>query len=140
MARPRTGDTEAGASGGRSTFELVTSIADDVKLLVTKEIELARKELVAALTAKAVAVGAFAAAAFVALLALIFGILTAVAALDNLFRPWASRLIVTGALILLAGSAALFGVARIKKPGLVPEETKRTLKEGEEWARAQLRR
>ena len=139
MARPRTTDTEAGTSGGRSTFELVTSIADDVKLLVTKEIELARKELVSALTAKAVAVGAFAVAAFVALLALVFGILTAVAALDNVFRPWASRLIVTGALILLAGIAVLFGVARMKKR-LAPEETKRTLKEGEEWARAQLRR
>ena len=139
MARPRTADTEAGASAGRSTFELVTSIADDVKLLVTKEIELARKEVVGALTAKAVAVGAFAAAAFVALLALIFGIQTAVAGLDNVFRPWASRLIVTGALIVVAGVAVLFGLSRIKKP-VTPKETKRTLKEGEEWARAQLRR
>lgn len=139
MARLRTGDTEVGASDGRSTFHLVTTIADDIKLLVTKEIELARKELVGALTAKAVAVGAFAAAAFVVLLALIFGIQTAVAGLDNVFRPWASRLIVTVALLVLAGVAALFGLSRMKKP-VTPKETKRTLKEGEEWARAQLRR
>jgi hypothetical protein len=139
MARPRTGDTDASASDGRSTFHLVTTIADDIKLLVTKEIELARKEIVGALTAKAVAVGAFAVAAFVALLALIFGIQTAVAGLDNVLRPWASRLIVTGALIVLAGAAAMFGVSRMKKP-VTPKETKRTLKEGEEWARAQLRR
>ncbi len=141
MARPRASETEPGTgSTKRSTFDLVTSIADDVKHLVTKEVELARQEIVEALVARVKAAAALAVAAFVALLALIFGMLTVAAALDNVLPPWASRLIVTGGLILIAGGAALFGVVRMRKPGLVPEETKRTLKEGEEWARAQLRR
>jgi len=141
MARPGASDAEPGTGPAqRSTFNLVTSIADDVKHLVTKEVELARQEIVEALIARAKAAAALGVAAFVALLGLIFGMLTVVAALDNVLPPWASRLIVTGALFLIAGAAALFGVARMRKPGLVPEQTKRTLKEGEEWARAQLRR
>ena len=71
---------------------------------------------------------------------LVFAGLTAAAALDNVLPPWGSRLVVTGGFAVLAIVAVLFGIARLKKPGLVPEETKRTLKEEKEWAIAQLQR
>jgi hypothetical protein len=40
----------------------------------------------------------------------------------------------------MAAGAALFGLRRMKKPSLAPEETKRTVKEDVEWAKAQLKR
>jgi len=116
------------------------SIADDTRHLLQKEVELARHEITEALLAKAKAAAALAAAGVIGLLVLVFGGLTAAAALDNVLPPWGSRLVVTGGFALLAIVAVLFGLAKLRKPGLVPEETKRTLKEGEEWAIAQLQR
>jgi hypothetical protein len=124
----------------RSTVEIIMAIADDTKHLLTKEVELARQEIVEALFAKAKAAAALAVAGVIGLFVLVFGGLTAVAALDNVLPAWGSRLVVTGAFALLAIVAVLFGIARLRKPGLVPEETKRTLKEEKEWAIAQLQR
>ena len=128
------------ASSERSTVEILISIAEDTKHLLTKEVELAKQEIVQTLIAKATAVAALAAAGVIGLLVLVFAGLTAAAALDNVLPPWGSRLVVTGVFALLAIVAVLFGLARLRKPGLVPEQTKRTLKEGEEWAIAQLQR
>ena len=127
-------------SGDRSTLKILMSIADDTRHLLQKEVELARQEIVEALMAKAKAAAALAAAGIIGLMVLVFAGLTAAAALDNVLPPWGSRLVVTGGFALLAIVAVLFGLARLRKPGLVPEETKRTLKEGEEWAIAQLQR
>lgn len=141
METPRPSDTDRrNGSAERSTFDLLVSVADDTKLLLTKEIELARQEIVEALLAKVKAAGALIAAAVISVFVLIFGGLTAAAALDNVMPPWASRLVVTGLFVALAGGAALFGVAQLRKRGFMPEETKRTLKEEEAWARAQLQR
>ena len=141
MDTPRPTHTEQrNSSSERSTFEILMSIADDTKHLLTKEVELAKQEIVQTLIAKATAVAALAAAGVIGLLVLVFAGLTAAAALDNVLPPWGSRLVVTGVFALLAIVAVLFGLARLRKPGLVPEQTKRTLKEGEEWAIAQLQR
>src|SRR6266542_3736419 len=67
----------------------------------------------------------------------IFLALAAATALDLVFAPWLSRLIVAGAFFLMAAGAALFGLRRMKKPSLSPEETKRTVKEDVEWSKAQ---
>ncbi|HXL41757.1 MAG TPA: phage holin family protein [Actinomycetota bacterium] len=127
-------------SADRSTLEILMSIADDTRHLLQKEVELARQEIVQALMAKAKAAAALAAAGIIGLMVLVFAGLTAAAALDNVLPPWGSRLVVTGGFALLAIVAVLFGLARLRKPGLMPEQTKRTLKEGEEWAIAQLQR
>jgi hypothetical protein len=141
METPRPTHTKRrNGSPERSTIEILLSIADDTKHLLSKEIELARHEIVEALLARAKAAAALAAAAIIGLMVLVFGGLTAVAALDNVLPPWGSRLVVTGGFALLAIVAALFGKSRLTKPALVPEQTKRTLKEGEEWAIAQLQR
>ena len=112
------GPTDPNGPVERSTIEILMSIADDTRHLLQKEVELARHEIVEALLAK----------------------VKAAAALDNVLPPWGSRLVVTGGFALLAIVAVLFGLARLRKPGLMPEQTKRTLKEGEEWAIAQLQR
>lgn len=124
----------------RSLLELVRSIATDSSTLVRKEMELARLEIVEAVSARIKAALAAATAGVLALMALVFFALAAAAALDNVMRPWASRLVVAGAFSVLAIGALAFGALRAKRPPLAPEETKRTVKEDVEWARAQLKR
>jgi hypothetical protein len=34
----------------------------------------------------------------------------------------------------------MFGIARMRRPPMTPEETKRTVKEDLQWAKAQLKR
>ncbi len=123
----------------QSTLELVRSISGDTVTLVRKEVELARQEVVGAITSRLMGAGALAAAAVMGLFIMTFLGLAAAAALDNVLRPWASRLIVAGGFLLLAGGAGLFGLRHLKKPPLA-EETKRTVKEDVEWAKAQLKR
>jgi len=124
----------------QSTIGLVRAIATDTSTLVRKEVELARQELMAAVISRLVGAAAFGAAAVFGLLLVIFLALAAAAALDLIFVPWLSRLIVAGAFLLMAAGAALFGLRRMKKPSLAPDETKRTVKEDVEWAKTQLKR
>jgi uncharacterized membrane protein YqgA involved in biofilm formation len=124
----------------QSTIGLVRAIASDTSTLVRKEVELARQELKAAVMARAMGAAALAVAGVFGLLLLIFLALAAAAALDLVFARWLSRLIVAGGFLFLAGGAALFGLRRMKKPPFAPEETKRTVKEDVEWAKAQLKR
>ena len=123
----------------QSTLELVRSISGDTVTLVRKEVELARQEVVGAITSRLVGAGALAAAAVMGLFIMTFLGLAAAAALDNVLRPWASRLIVAGGFLLIAGGAAMFGLRHLKKPPLA-KETTRTVKEDVEWAKTQLKR
>jgi uncharacterized membrane protein YqjE len=124
----------------QSTIGLVRSIANDTSTLVRKEIELARQELTEAIKARVVGAAALGAAAVFGLLLVIFLGAAAAAALDLVFPRWLSRLIVAGGFLLMAGIAAMFGLRKMKKPPIAPEETKRTVKEDVEWAKAQLKR
>ena len=124
----------------QSTPQLVRSIASDTSTLVRKEIELAKQEIAEGLKAKAVGAAAFAGAGVFGLLGLLFGLVTAVAALSIVLPHWLAALIVAGSLLLLAGLAAAAGKAAMKRKGPAPKETVRTVKEDVEWARAQLKR
>lgn len=124
----------------RSTPELVRSIAGDSAALVRKEVQLARQELVEGAAAKAKAVAAFVAAAIVLLVGVVFLGSAAAAALERVLPDWAARLTVFGALAVLALALAAFGAVRGRRSTLAPEETRRTVREDLEWARAQLRR
>jgi uncharacterized membrane protein YqgA involved in biofilm formation len=135
---PRPGATKS--PDQQSTIQLVRSIATDTSALVRKEVELARQELTAAVMARLVGAGALAVAGLFGLLIVIFLALAAAEALDLVFAPWLSRLIVAGGFLLLAGIAALVGLRKMKKPSFAPEETKRTVKEDVEWAKTQLKR
>lgn len=121
-------------------MQLVGSIASDTATLVRKEVELAKQEVTAAIASRVKGAAVLAVAGIVLVLALAFLGATMAAALDQVLRPWASRLIVAGTYLVVAGVAAMMGIRRLKKPSLSPEETKRTVKEDMEWARAQLKR
>ena len=121
-------------------LDLVRDIATQSQTLVRKEVELAKQEILEAVMAKVMAVGALAGAGLFGLFALLFAALAAAAALALVLPAWAAALIVAGGFLLLAVPAALIGIRRMKAPPLKPEETVRTVKEDVEWARAQLKR
>ena len=75
-----------------------------------------------------------------AVFGLIYLGIAAGSALSIVLPRWLAWLIVGGAFLVLAGGAALIGLAKMKKPPIAPEETKRTVKEDVEWAKAQLKR
>jgi membrane protein len=130
------GDGER-APEARSTPSLIVSIASDSATLVRKEIELAKQEVAESITSRVKALAVFGVAGVFGLFAL--GWLSAAMArgLDIVLDPWASRLVVAGIFLLLAGAAFVFGRPKPKPP---LEETKRTIKEDVRWAKAQLKR
>lgn len=101
-------------TGDKSASQLVASIASDSATLIAKQVELARQELVESVTGKLKAAGAIGAAAVLGLLALVFLGITAASALDLVLKPWASRLIVAGAFLLITVVAVAFALRKAK--------------------------
>lgn len=119
-------DTSGTAAEALSTGELVTSIKDDLTILMRGEIELAKAELRE--SAVRAAVGGALGAVAVYLLVLV-SILLSIAAAYGLtglgLHPGWAFLIVAGAFLLIAGGLGL--VARNRFRGMSgPERTKRT--------------
>ncbi|HVL89282.1 MAG TPA: YhjD/YihY/BrkB family envelope integrity protein [Actinomycetota bacterium] len=136
----RSGAMETANNNRTSTPQLVRSIADDTRTLVQKEIELARHEIVEAVLARIKGGVAFIGAGIMMLFVLVFAGSSIAHALEGRMSAWAARLIVAAGFLVLAVGAALFGKMRMSKPAIAPEETKRTVKEDIEWAKAQLKR
>lgn len=133
-------DGTDGASDPRQTTDILRSILTETQTLIRKEAELARIELVEAMSARLKAFAAAATGGLLALFAIGFLALALAHALDNVMTTWASRLVVGVLFLAITGAAFAFAKQRMQEPPLSPEETKRTVKEDVEWARAQLRK
>jgi putative superfamily III holin-X len=132
-------ETPNGRVADRSAMAIVMGIVDDIRLLIRKELELAREEIKSAVVARGIGAGVLAAAGVLAIFGLGF-LALAVSAVLALFLPlWAALLIVALMFFGLAAGGALFAKKRIQSAPLV-EETKRTIKEDVEWAKAHLGR
>ena len=97
---------------------LVTDASRDISSLISQEIQLAKSELKVSVKAGGVGIGLFAAAGFLAVLAVIM-LSVAIAYLinwngDGLALHWAF-LIVFGFYLLLAGLLVLVGVRKVKQ-------------------------
>lgn len=139
LTTKQTTDTEA-SNGQRSMPELMRAIATDTSTLVRKEVELARIEIMEAVSARIKAAAAMAAAAIMALMALGFAGAAAAHALEGTVSAWAARLIVAGGFLFMTLMAVAIGIVRAKNPSMKPEKTVETVKEDVEWAKAQLKR
>jgi len=111
-ATPQAGDPTIG--------RLVTDASRDISTLISKEIELAKSELKVSIRNGGLGVGLFAAAGFLAVLAVIM-LSVAIAYFINwnghgLALHWAF-LIVFGFYLLLAGLLVFVGVKKLKKVG-----------------------
>jgi Putative Actinobacterial Holin-X, holin superfamily III len=113
----------------RTLGQLVAQASNDLSGIVRAEIALAKAELRGDVKNAAVGGGLFGAAGYLGVLASVTGVLTVGYALVAAgLRPWLAFLIVTVALLLVAGILALVGRSRLKRLG-PPERTIRTTKE-----------
>ena len=134
------GGRPAALQSRRSFGQLVGSVTDGVRSLLRKEAELAKLEMVDAISARAKGAGLFTAAAVFGVFA--FGFLAAAgaAALAIVLPTWAAIAIVGGLFLVGAGLAALVARRRMRSPSLAPEQTRRTLQEDVAWAKQQMKK
>ena len=115
--------------------ELVRDLADDTRVLVQQEIELAKMEVAASIKrvvrdsawiGAGIAILAVGGLVLVVALALLLGAL-----LDSY---WLGTLIVAVLLLLVGAVAAWLGVRDLKKGGLMPKGSLESVKEDKAWA------
>jgi uncharacterized membrane protein YqjE len=107
----------------RTIGQLVADATHDVSTIVRSEIALAKAEVASDVKKAGQGAGMFAAAAFVALLGLIFLFHTIVAVIDIWLPEWAGYLITTALLFVVAAVLGLLGRASMKKMKGKPERT-----------------
>jgi hypothetical protein len=90
-------------------------VSERASSLVRLELQLAAAELKQKVVALGVGIALLVGAAVFGLFALGFGLATAAAALATTVSTWLALLIVTGALVLLAGVLGAIGVGRLRK-------------------------
>lgn len=100
---------------GEPVGVLVSRATEQISQLVREELLLAQAEMKQKGKRFGIGGGMFGAAGLVALLALQAMVATAVIALALVLPWWASALVVTGALLLLAGVLAVIGRGQVKK-------------------------
>jgi hypothetical protein len=127
-------------NGGRGTGDLLRSIAMDLSMLVSKQIELAKQEFGAMMSARARAAGVFGAAAVLGLFVVGFLGMAGAEALALVLPRWAAMLIVAVAFLLIAGIAILIARQSLRSSSTKPELTQESLKEDVAWAKQQLKR
>ena len=127
-------------NGARGTGPLIRSIASDVSLLVTKQIELAKQEIGEMVATRAKAIGVFVAAAVLGLFVLGFLGMAGAEAFDLALPRWAAMLIVAGMFGVLAAVAIVMARSWLRSSAAKPELTQESLKEDVRWAKQQLKR
>ncbi len=105
--------TQAGERRGLGAAAKLVS--ERASSLVRLELQLAAAELKQKLVALGLGIALLVGAAVFALFALGFGLAAAAAALATTVSTWLALLIVTGALVLLAGLLGAIGVGRLRK-------------------------
>jgi hypothetical protein len=121
----------------RTIGQLVADATHDLSTIMRNEIALAKAEVASDAKKAGAGAGMFAAAAFVALLGLIFLFHTVVAVIDIWLPEWAGYLITTALLFVVAGILGLLGRSSMRKLKGKPEraiknaqDTIETLKSG----------
>ena len=118
---------ERGTNGGLGGAAKI--VAEHASSLARLELELALLEVKRKATALGIGIGLAVGAALLGLFALGFALLTLAAVLDTFLAAWLALLIVTAALLLLAGGLGMAGLRLIKRGSPpVPEQAIREAK------------
>jgi hypothetical protein len=122
----------------RGISVLARDTASDLARLVRLEAELASEQIKAQMGKKVVSAGAGGMAVLLLLFRLAFALSAAAAAIAIVLPVWAALLIMTGGCLLVgAVLAALARVGLRSGGGVVPEATKRRIREDVLWLREQ---
>jgi hypothetical protein len=130
--------TENGSTSTRSTAELLMDVADDLRMLLRKEIELARLELMEGLKAQIIGAGIIALALISILPALLFAVIAL--ALWLPFSREVSFAIVAGALSLFTFAGVGTGILVMRRRRVRLDRSIGSIKEDVRWARDQMTR
>ena len=123
----------------RSIKEILDALQPQVQELVSKQVELARAELIPVARQAGIAAGLLAVGAVFMLVFLIFLSLAGVYVLKIFLPMWASALIVSGILLLIGGILAGSGANILRKLDPKPHRTIRTLQQNVNWLKGQFR-
>jgi hypothetical protein len=104
----------AALNGNHGIGSAAREVAEHASALTRLELELAALELKKRVTSLGVGIGLGVAAAAFAFLGLCFGLATIAAAIALALPWWSALLIVTGMLFLVAGTAGLIGIGKLK--------------------------
>jgi hypothetical protein len=127
---------------GRDEFRHVRSdaaeIADDLRVLAQKEVELMRAEMGEQVTnfTRAIIWGVI--AAILGLILLTFAFVSIMLALDTFMPLWAAALVSTGIALLLTATSAFLARAHVARITVMPKRTMRSVQEDVRWAKDQL--
>ena len=113
------------------------AVAEDLSALIRAEIALAKAELSGGVKDKAAGAGAFGAAGVLGWLALQGLLITAGFALALVVPGWLAALLVSVALLAMAGIAAMIGKRKIKTPVSL-DTTKANVEEDVAWTKSHL--
>ena len=122
----------------RSLGELFGELGRNTSNLVRQEVQLAKTEMLqkAATFGKSavffVVAGVFAFVGFEALIA------AAILALANVLSAWLAALIVAVALFVVGGILVMLAIGAIKKEGVAPTETIKSLQDDAKWAKEEI--
>jgi uncharacterized membrane protein YqjE len=117
-----------------SAGQLMKEVTEDLSILVRKEIELAKQELGAAVSAKVTGAVVIGIVATLGLFAIIFMLLAVRDGLDEVFWTWVADLLTAAILLLIGGIGALFARRKLATP-IKADLTKQTIKEDVEFAK-----
>ena len=130
--------TDNGSTSTRSTAELIMDVADDLRMLLRKEIELARVELMEGLKAQFIGVGIIALALISVLPALLFAVIAL--ALWLPFSREVSFAIVAGGLASFTVVGVVLGIWVMRRRRVRLDRSIDSIKEDVRWARDQMTR
>ena len=134
----KTDNAPTAPSSGRSTAELLMDAADDVRMLLRKEIELARLELMEGLKAQLIGAAIIALAILSSLPALLFALIAL-----GLWLPFSREVsfaIVAGGLSVFTVAGVGIGIWVMRRRRLRLRRSVDSIKEDVRWARDQMTR
>ena len=128
MAEP-SGSAQPAVDTEASAGELVKNLTEQVSLLIRDELKLAEYEMTRKAKRIGRGAGMFGGSGLMALYAIGCLLAAAIIGLASVLPAWAAALIVGGALLVIAGVAALMGKSQVSK-GVppVPEQTVQSVK------------
>ncbi len=134
----RNQNTDNKPKDDRSLGELFGELGRNTSNLVRQEVQLAKTELMQ----KAVTFGKSAAFLVVAGVLAFVGfealIVAAILVLAHVLSTWLAALIVGFGLLIIAGILVMLAIGAIKKEGVVPTKTIKSVQENAKWAKEEI--
>ena len=118
----------------KSAGQLMKEVTEDMSTLIRKEIELAKQEVGASVSAKLKGVVIVAIAGVLGFFALIFLLLAIRDGFDTFLWTWLADLVTAVILLAIGGAGAMMAKKKLATP-LNTELTKQTIKEDVQWAK-----